>query len=52
LTQRDFPWNPSSFSDKVSDKFYHKVIDAENYSASSSNIPDTITVEVNQNNSK
>jgi hypothetical protein len=27
LTQGDTPWNPSSFSDQVADKFYQKVID-------------------------
>jgi hypothetical protein len=27
LTQGDTPWNPSSFSDQVADKFYHQVID-------------------------
>jgi hypothetical protein len=29
LKQNDNPWNPSSFFDQVSDKFYHKVIDNE-----------------------
>jgi hypothetical protein len=29
LTQGDTPWNPSSFSDQVADKFYHQVIDNE-----------------------
>jgi hypothetical protein len=29
LTQGDTPWNPSSFSDQVSDKFYQHVIDHE-----------------------
>jgi hypothetical protein len=29
LTQFDTPWNPSSFSDQVSDKFYQQVIDNE-----------------------
>jgi hypothetical protein len=27
LTQGDTPWNPSSFSDQVADKFYQQVID-------------------------
>jgi hypothetical protein len=27
LTQGDTPWNPSSFSDKVADKFHQQVID-------------------------
>jgi hypothetical protein len=27
LTQGDTPWNPSSFSDQVTDKFYQQVID-------------------------
>jgi hypothetical protein len=27
LTQGDTPWNPSSFSDQVVDKFYQQVID-------------------------
>jgi hypothetical protein len=29
LTQGDTPWNPSSFSDQVSDKLYSQVIDNE-----------------------
>jgi hypothetical protein len=29
LTQGHTPWNPSSFSDQVSDKFYQQVIDDE-----------------------
>jgi hypothetical protein len=29
LTQGDTPWNPSSFSDQVSDRFYQQVIDNE-----------------------
>jgi hypothetical protein len=29
LTQGDNPWNPSSFSDQVADKFYQQVIDNE-----------------------
>jgi hypothetical protein len=29
LTQGDTPWNPSSFLDQVSDKFYQQVIDNE-----------------------
>jgi hypothetical protein len=29
LTQGDTPWNPSSFSDQVTDKFYQQVIDNE-----------------------
>jgi hypothetical protein len=33
LTQADAPWNPSSFSDQVADKFYQQVIDAENHYA-------------------
>jgi hypothetical protein len=27
LTQGDIPWNPSSFSDQVADKFYEQIID-------------------------
>jgi hypothetical protein len=26
LTQGDTPWNPSSFSDQVADKFYQQII--------------------------
>jgi hypothetical protein len=52
LTQGYAPCNPSSFSDQVADKFYQQVIDTENYNASSTNIPDTSTVEFNQNNPK
>jgi hypothetical protein len=29
LTQGDTPWNPSSFSDQVVDKFYQQIIDKE-----------------------
>jgi hypothetical protein len=29
LTQGDTPWNPSSISDQVADKFYQQVIDHE-----------------------
>jgi hypothetical protein len=29
LTQGDTPWNPSSFSNQVADKFYQQVIDNE-----------------------
>jgi hypothetical protein len=29
LTQMDTPWNPSSFSDQVAEKFYQQVIDDE-----------------------
>jgi hypothetical protein len=29
LTQGDTPWNPSSFSDQVSDRSYQQVIDNE-----------------------
>jgi hypothetical protein len=31
LTQGGTPWNPSSFSDQVADKFYQQVIEAENH---------------------
>jgi hypothetical protein len=31
LTQGDVPWNPPSFSDQIADKFYHQVIETENY---------------------
>jgi hypothetical protein len=30
LTQGDIPWNPSSFSDQVADKFYQQVIVIDN----------------------
>jgi hypothetical protein len=33
LTQGDTPWNLSSFSDQVADKFYQQVIEAENHKA-------------------
>jgi hypothetical protein len=29
LTHGDTPWNPSSFSDQVADKFYQQIIDNE-----------------------
>ena len=31
LTHGDTPWNPSSFSDQMADKFYQQVIDTESY---------------------
>jgi non-homologous end joining protein Ku len=37
ITHGDSPWNPSSFSDQVADKFYQQVIDTKNYNASSKN---------------
>jgi hypothetical protein len=52
LTQEDAPWNPSSFSDQVADKFYQQVINTENYNSSSTNLSDTRTVELNRNNSR
>jgi hypothetical protein len=33
LTQSDTPWNPSSFSDQVADKFCKQVIDTDSNSA-------------------
>jgi hypothetical protein len=33
LIQGDTPWNPSSFSDQVADKFYQQVIDNEQKSS-------------------
>jgi hypothetical protein len=27
MTQGDTPWNPSSFSDQLADKFYQQIID-------------------------
>jgi hypothetical protein len=33
LTQGDNPWNPSSFSDQVADKFYKQVVDTESCNA-------------------
>jgi hypothetical protein len=31
LMHGDTPWNPSSFSDQMADKFYQQVMDTENY---------------------
>jgi hypothetical protein len=31
LTQGDTPWNPSSFTDQVADKFHKQVVDTESY---------------------
>jgi hypothetical protein len=31
FTHGDTPWNPSSFSDQMADKFYQQVIDTESY---------------------
>jgi hypothetical protein len=33
LTQGDTPWNPSSFSDQVADKFYQHAIDNEQHNS-------------------
>ena len=33
LTQGETPWNPSSFSDQVADKFYQQVIAHEKHDA-------------------
>jgi hypothetical protein len=33
LTQGDTPWNPSSFSDQVANKFYQHVIDDEQHNS-------------------
>ena len=38
LTQRDTPWNPSSFSDQVADVFHKQVIDTESYNANRTNL--------------
>ena len=38
LTQGDTPWNPSSFTDQMADKFYQQVIDTENYNVLSGSI--------------
>jgi hypothetical protein len=38
LTQGDTPWNPSSFSDQVADKFYQQVIDNEQKNTLNTNL--------------
>jgi hypothetical protein len=54
LTQGDFPWNPSSFSDQMADKFYQQVIEMENYNIrlgfSSKDPPVTVVDKVSQDN--
>jgi hypothetical protein len=52
LAQGDAPWNPSSFSDQVANKFYQQVIDTENYNASSKYLPDTTNDKENKSYSK
>jgi hypothetical protein len=48
LTQGDTPWNPSSFSDQVADKFYQQVIDNEqkNSLSTKSDYSSDITVDL------
>jgi hypothetical protein len=52
LTQGDVPWNSSSFSDQIADKFYQQVIEMENYNfrlgSASKDPPMTIVDNVNQ----
>jgi hypothetical protein len=54
LTQGDVPWNPSSFSDQMADKFYQQVIETENYniclSFTSNDPPVTVVDKVSQQN--
>jgi hypothetical protein len=37
LTQGETPWNPSSFSDQIADKFYLQVILSENHNVMNKN---------------
>ena len=46
LTQGDTPWNPSSFSDQMADKFYQQVIDTENYNFLSGSIAKSLPIKV------
>ena len=54
LTQGDVPWNPSSFSDQMADKFYQQVIETENYNirlgSTSIDPPVTVVDKVSQHN--
>jgi hypothetical protein len=48
LTQGDVPWNPSSFSDQMGDRFYQQVLETENYNihlGSASKDPSVIVVD-------
>jgi hypothetical protein len=54
LTQGDVPWNPSSFSDQMADKFYQQVSETENYNIrldfTSKDPPVTVVDKVSQHN--
>jgi hypothetical protein len=54
LTQGDVPWNPSSFSDQMADKFYQQVIETENYNirlgSTSKDLPVTVVDKISQHN--
>jgi hypothetical protein len=56
LTQGDVPWNPTSFSDQMADKFYHQIIETENYNIRlgfpSNDPPVTVVDKVSQHNHK
>jgi hypothetical protein len=46
LTQGDTPWNPSSFSDQVADKFYQQVIDNEQKNSFNTKSDNSSDIEV------
>jgi hypothetical protein len=54
LTKGDVPWNPSSLSDQIADKFYQQVIETENYNirlgSASKDPPVTVVDIVNKHN--
>jgi hypothetical protein len=47
LTQGDTPWNPSSFSDQVADKFYRQVIDNEQKNSLNTDSDHSSDIKVN-----
>jgi hypothetical protein len=46
LTQGDTPWNPSSFSDQVADKFYQQLIDNEQKNSLNTKSDDSSDINV------
>jgi hypothetical protein len=46
LTQGDTPWNPSSFSDQVADKFYQQVVDNEQKNSLNNKSDDSSDIKV------
>jgi hypothetical protein len=47
LTQGNTPWNPSSFSDQVTDKLYQQVIDNERKNSLNTKSDNSSDIKVN-----